>query len=230
LTHPFHAIEKYIHYTAGENYKLAFQNADNPTDNIDSILNLAICFIKLGEYNLTIDTLEYVRSTVTANPVVLALLGEAYFQCRDIPKSLLLFREAFFIDPTKIELDLLSAEPIMQLKEIAIEEKSGWGDIKEWIPVFGHITDIFYVRRHLTFQTVDAITKDIYNLERTYQTMSIDRVRGTNTMPRLINKYLWLFDFYKEQSYNFENLTDIRSRLIEIDKKLFIPYFKNIKL
>jgi len=229
-THPFHAIEKYIHYTAGENYKLAFKNADNPTNNIDAILKLAICFMKLGDYNLTIDTLEYARSSSTANPELLALLGESYYHRRDIPKALLLFREAFFIDPTKIDLNILTAEPIIRLKEIAAEEKTGWGDVKEWIPVFGHLTDIFYVKRHLTMQAVDLITKDIYTLEKTYQTMSADRVRGTNTAPRLINKYLWLFDFYKEQNYNFENLSDIRSRLIEIDKKLFDPYFKNIKL
>lgn len=226
----FKSVEKYIYYTAAEHYKIAFQNEENPTDNIDLILNLAICFIKTGDFGLTVDTLEYARSTFTGDPRLLSLLGEAYYHLREIPKALLLFRESFFIDPSAIDLNFINADPIVRLKRISEEEKGGWGELCEWIPVFGHITDIFYVKRHLAMHTVEAISNDIYTLEKNIQSMSQDRVRSTNILPRLINRYLWLFDYFKEQNYNFENLTDIRSRLIELDKRIFTAYFKKIKL
>jgi tetratricopeptide (TPR) repeat protein len=229
-SHSFRAAERFVYYTAAEHYNIAFQNDENPTNNIELVLNLATCFLKISEYSMAIDTLEYARSLYTANAKLLSMLGEAYYHTKEIPKALLLFREAFFINPSDINLELIRSEPVSRLYEISIKEKSGWGDAKEWIPIYGHLTDLFYVRRHLNSQTVDGITNDVYTLEKNYHTMSIDRLRESNVLPRLINKYLWLFDFYKEQSYNPDNLSEIRSRLIEIDKKLFTPYFKNIKI
>lgn len=228
-SHSFRAAERFVYYTAAEHYNIAFQNEENPTNNIDLVLNLGTCFLKISEYSMAIDTLEYARSMYTANPLLLAMLGEAYYHTKEVPKSLLLFREAFFLDPSKIDLGLVKSEPVTRLYEISVEEKSGWGDPREWIPVYGHVTDFFYVKRHLTMQSIDMITRDVLSLEKNYHTMSIDRLRESNVLPRLINKYLWLFDFYKEQSYNFDNISEIRSRLIELDKKLFTPYFRNIK-
>ena len=80
------------------------------------------------------------------------------------------------------------------------------------------INDIFYVKRNLSAHQVETIQKDIYNLEVTYQKMNKGQVEGSNILPRLINKYLWLLDYYTLQSYNFDNVTQIRDRLVNIDR------------
>ncbi|MFW5808179.1 MAG: tetratricopeptide repeat protein, partial [Spirochaetota bacterium] len=198
-THSFRAAERYVYYIAAEHYNIAFKKDENPTNNIDLVLNLSICFLKISEYSLAVDTLEYARTIYVSNPRILSMLGEAYYHLKEVPKALLLFREAFFIDPSMIDLTLIRSEPVSRLYDISVEEKSGWGDPREWIPVFGHVTDLFYVKRHLNMQMVDAISSDVYMLEKSYHTMSVDRLRESNVLPRLINKYLWLFDYYKEQ-------------------------------
>jgi len=54
-------------------------------------------------------------------------------------------------------------------------------------------------------------------------------VEASNIMPRLINKYHWLLDYYSLQSYNFENMTQIRDRLLNINRELFQEYFTKKK-
>jgi hypothetical protein len=56
--------------------------------------------------------------------------------------------------------------------------------------------------------------------------MNRSQVENSNIVPRLINKYLWLLDYYTLQNYNFDTITQIRDRLIKIDRKLFQEYFE----
>jgi hypothetical protein len=56
--------------------------------------------------------------------------------------------------------------------------------------------------------------------------MNSDDIEATNIMPRVINKYLWLLDYYEHQNINFENSEQIKSRLLSLDKNLFQDFFK----
>jgi hypothetical protein len=42
----------------------------------------------------------------------------------------------------------------------------------------------------------------------------------------MLNKYLWLLDYYEHQNRNPENTEQIRSRLIALDSELFSEYFR----
>lgn len=225
----YKAAQKNIYFNASEHYMTAFKNQESPTNNFDLLMNMGLCFITLGEYRRTIESLEYARSTHKSNPKLLSLLAEAYYHTGEIPKSLAMFREAFFINPADIDLTRLTSEPILKISEL-IRELHLDGDIREWIPIIGHIQDFFYVKGQISRQTVDLIRKDIMMLESNYSMMTTDRIKGTNVIPRLINKYLWLFDYYQYQQYNPENLSEIRARLIQIDKDLFQVYFSKIKI
>ncbi|MFC1670247.1 tetratricopeptide repeat protein [Spirochaetota bacterium] len=225
-TPAYKAAMKQVFFDASENYKLAFKKNEDATSNFDLLLNLGDCFLKLDEYKYTIDTLEYAKSSYNANARLLSILGEAYFHEGDLTKSLSYFREAFFIDPSEIDLTLLKAAPIVKLVEIIKSEKKEFNDIREWVPVYGFLNDIFYVRRNLNKHQVESIKKEIFNLEANYQRMDKEQINTTNIIPRLINKYIWMLDYYEFQEYSFENITDIRGRLIGIDKNLFTDFFK----
>ncbi len=223
----YNSVMRYIFFTASEHYKIAFNDRENPTDNFTLLLQLGTCFLRLGEYAHTIEALEYARSSYRSNAFLLALLGEAYFHKNDIPKSLLYFREAFLIDPSEIDLTLIKARPIHDIIAIIKQENPEIEDVREWIPIYGFLHDIFYVKRHLNSQQVEQLKREIYTLEQNFQTMSKDRIRTSNIVPRLINKYLWMLDYFEFQNYDFESITDIRSRLLAIDREKFEPYFKN---
>ena len=225
----FDAAMRYIFFRASQNYKTAFAKQEDTSGNFDLLLNLGSCFLRLEEYKSTIDALEYARSSYRSSARLLAILGEAYFHTDDIPKSLLYFREAFFVDPTEIDLGLIKAKPVHELAELIHHERGEAPDVREWIPVYGFLRDIFYVRRNLNRHQVDGIQNEIYTLEVNYKKIAKDQMHSSNILPRLINKYLWMLDYYEFQNYNFENISQIRDRLIQIDKNLFQEYFKNKK-
>lgn len=225
----YRAAMRYIFFTASEHYKTAFREQESTTDNFNLLLSLGVCFLTLGEYAHAVETLEYARSSYRSNAALLAVLGEACFHAGDIPKSLLLFREAFFINPTEIDLSLLKSKPITDLVKCAQERRGGRGDLREWIPVFGFLEDVFYVKRQLNSQQVDGIKREIYTLEKSFQTQSREKNESTNIIPRLINKYLWMLDYFEFQHYDFQSITEIRGRLLQIDKELFEDFFKKAK-
>jgi tetratricopeptide (TPR) repeat protein len=223
----FKSVQKFIYYTAAEHYKIAFHL--NQTERFGNLVSLGICFLMLGEYLHAVETFEYAKSSTKADAKIISLLAESYFQTGDIPKSLLLFREAFALDPSAIDLSLIHAKPVVDLLDLSKKLKPASSDPREWIPVAGHISDLFYVRRQINNQQLDAIKKEIYNLEKNYQSLTIEQKNISQTTPRLITKYLWLYDYYSFQTYNYDNASQIRDRLIEIDKGIFVDYFKNVK-
>jgi len=222
----FKAAMRYIFFKASDHYKFAFQEQQDTSSNFGFLLNLGDCFLRLEEYQSAIETLEFARSSYRSNARLLAILGEAYFHKGELPKSLASFREAFFVDPSEIDLSILRATPILELVEIVKKERSDYKDINEWIPIYGYTHDVFYVKRNLNVHLVETIENDIYKLEVNFQKMNKSQVENSNIVPRLINKYLWLLDYYTLQNYNFDTITQIRDRLIKIDRNLFQEYFE----
>jgi tetratricopeptide (TPR) repeat protein len=223
----FKSVMRYIFFTASEHYKTAFKKQQDSIDNFDLLLNLGDCFLRLEEYNHTIDTLEYARSSYNSNARLLAILGEAYYHIKEYPKSLLYFREAFFVNASEIDMDLLKARPIIDLVEIIKNERNEYNDIREWVPVYGFLKDIFYARRNLSKHQVEKLKADIYSLEQSYQKMDSEQRGNSNILPRLLNRYLWMLDYYEFQNFNSDNIADIKKRLTEIDPSLFDGYFKD---
>jgi len=223
-TAPYISAMKHVFFRASEHYTIAFVREQSTVDNFDLLINLGICFIKLEDYRRAIETLEYARSSLRSSARLLSLLGEAYYQTSDVPKSLLYFKEAFFINPSELDLKLIASKPVKDLEEISQKLKPG-ADPREWIPVFGYLQDIFYVKRHLNSQQVESIKREIYALETAFQQAGKERLHDTNIVPRLINKYLWMLDYFEYQNYDFNSITDIRSRLLKLDRDLFKDYF-----
>ena len=224
------AVMRYVFFKAADHYKIAFKSELDTSDNFNLLLNLGDCFLRLEEYRSTIDTLEFAKNSYKSNARLLATLAVAYFHVDELPKCLLYFREAFISEPTEINLDLIKVKPINEIIDIINKVKGGVKDVREWIPVFGFIKDIFYVRRNISKHQVQSIEKEIYNLELNYHKMSREQLESTNVLPRLITKYLVLRDYYEFQNYSFDNLAQIRDRLLQIDKGLFQEYFNSKKI
>lgn len=221
---------RYVFFRASEQYKLAFQNNEGGDNRFDLLLNLGECFLRLKEYKLAIETLEYAMSSYKGDAKLMFILGESYYHSDDIPKCLLYMREAFFIDPSRIDLSLIDAKPVAEIVDIIHGTGRNIRDIREWIPVFGFITDIFYVRRNLNKHQTESLKGEILNLENSLSRMNSDDIEATNIIPRLMNKYLWLLDYYQHQNMNYENIDQIKKRLLSIDKDLFQEYFKKSHL
>ena len=212
---------RYVFFKASEQYKIAFKFNEETDNNFDLLINLGECFLRLKEYKYAIETLEYAMSSYKSDAKLLFILGESYYHMDDIPKCLLYMREAFLVDPSQIDLTLIEAKPIFEIIDAAIESGRNIKNIKEWIPVFGYLTDIFYVRRNLNKHQVESLQREVFNLEKSLNGLNSDDIEATNIIPRLMNKYLWLLDYYEHQNVNVENSGDIKNRLLALDKDLF---------
>jgi len=217
---------RYIFFKASEQYKLAFQRNDETDNQFDLLINLGECFLRLKEYKYAVETLEYAMTSYKSNAKLLFILGESYYHLDDIPKCLLYMREAFQIDPSQIDITLIEAKPITDLIEVIRNSGKNVRDVREWIPVFGFLTDIFYVRRNLNKHQIESLKREVFNLENSLSRMNSDDIEATNIIPRIINKYLWLLDYYEHQNINIENTEQIKNRLLSFDKDLFQEYFK----
>lgn len=222
----YKVVMRYTFFTASEHYKIAFQEQESTTDNFDLLLNLGICFLTLEEYRYAIETLEYAHTCYKNSAKLLAILGEAYFHIDEIPKSIFYFREAFFIDPSDIDLNLLKSKAIQNLIEMVKHKKPDCKNIEEWIPIFGFIEDTFYVKKNLNSEQIETIKREIYRLEKIFRTLSKEEIESSNIKPRLINKYLWMLDYFNLQNHSFESIEEIKRRLNQIDKDIFMDFFK----
>jgi tetratricopeptide (TPR) repeat protein len=216
---------RYIFFKAAEQYKLAFQHNEETNDKFDLLINLGECFLRLKEHKLAIETLEYAMTSYKSNAKLLFILGESYYHVDDIPKCLLYMREAFQIDPSHIDMSLIEAKPITEIVNAIQDSGKNVRDVREWIPVFGFLTDIFYVRRNLNKHQVESLKREVFNLENSFTRMNSDDIEATNILPRIINKYLWLLDYYEHQNINIENSDQIKKRLLSLDKDLFQEFF-----
>ncbi len=217
---------RYIFFKAAEQYKLAFQHNEETNDKFDLLINLGECFLRLKEHKYAIETLEYAMTSYKSNAKLLFILGESYYHIDDIPKCLLYMREAFQIDPSKIDLSLIEAKPILEIIDAIKASGKNVRDVREWIPIFGFLTDIFYVRRNLNKHQVESLKREVFNLENSLGRMNSDDIEATNILPRIINKYLWLLDYYEHQNMNIENTDQIKNRLLSFDKELFQEFFR----
>ena len=221
---------RYIFFKASEQYKIAFKLNEETDNNFDLLISLGECFLRLKEYKNAIETLEYAMSSYNSDAKLLFILGESYYHIDDIPKCLLYMREAFQIDPSQVDITLIEAKPILEIIEAVKSSGRNIKDIREWIPIFGCLTDIFYVRRNLSKHQVESLKREVFNLENSLGRLSPDDIDATNIIPRLLNKYLWLFDYYQQQNVNMENSEEIKNRLLLLDKDLFEEFFKKQRI
>lgn len=223
----FKAAMHFVYHTASENYRLAFMLQEDTSGNFDLLLNLGSCFLRLGDYQKTVETLEYAAKSYNPNAKLLVILAEAYYHLKETSKSLLYFREAFFISPSDIDLDIITAEPIVELAEHIRTVRPDCLDVREWIAVYGFITGTLYVRKNVqNKRQVDMVKEQCYKLELSYQRLGKDQLNNNNVLPRLLARYLWLLDYFEFQENNYRDIEQIRDRLLQIDKPMFEDFLR----
>ena len=179
-------------------FSLALQNFSQLLNERDSILKAEImrktglCYKKLGEFENARMCLSQANNLQQKNAAVLADLADCYALCGDARAAKVLFREAFFTDFKKVDLDFLDSQLIRRLVERT--EKLGYtGDaLKAWIPDYAVLWGVFSAKRMLKAQEVGKLKQEIYSLENEMK----DPSRSSKLLvPRLINMYFWLIDY-----------------------------------
>lgn len=205
-----------------ENYsKLA--NEQDPRQRAEICRKIGLCYKKFGEYETAKNCLLEANSLFSGSAAVLAELADCFALCGEERKAKVLFREAFFLDPQKIDLCFLDSELICCLIRKVSDKGLTGAVLQEWIPVYGVLFGIFTVKRELRSQEVGRLKQEIYAKENESKDPSSDINILT---PRLINLYFWLIDHYVLTNTEQSKINQILLKIKILDPAIYSLFVK----
>jgi len=168
----------------------------NPVNQHDPVLLLMSgrCNKGLGNYDEALKFLEHAACIHKEDAEILAELADVSALLAQIKDAKTLFREAFFIDPLKIDLRSLESALILKLIDKVSELGYKGDELREWIPVYGYIWKVFSEKRELKQTEVGRLKNSIFTLEAEYDS---NLERQEIIKPRLLNHYFRLLDYYE---------------------------------
>jgi len=174
-----------------------------------------------GDYETALGYLEAAAKSRRDDPAVLAELADAYALVDQQRASKALFREAYFLNPQLIDLELLESSAIARLVEKALEYGKEGIEIAEWIPVLGELLGVFSVKRELKPIEVGKLKQAIYEAETE---LSADGSRRSILVPRLINRYFWLTDHYLNKKEDKSKIDELLLKIKLLDPVVYKHY------
>jgi len=179
-------------------------------DDYEMLIKIGISYKNLGDYCKALEYLEYANQKKSDDAELLSEMADCYALINEVRAAKIFFREAFFIDPSKVSLysmeSLLIGKLIDNIKEQGYEKE----ELNEWVPVYGVLYGVFNIKRELKALELGKLKQSINSLENRYEEEPENRYL---TIPRLINRYFWLIDYYI-------NVKDSRDRIEDILKKI----------
>lgn len=179
------------------------------------------CRKALGDYETALQHLERAAKFKKDDARYMAELADCYALSGEQRLSKSLFREAFFIAPDKIDLELLESDMIRKLMEKARENKSAEKDIAEWIPVYGELTGLFGIARELTASERSRLNSSMFQLENDLRE---NPSMGATLKPRLLNRYFWILDHYDASGADQARRDKIVLKIRLLDEDVFKQY------
>jgi tetratricopeptide (TPR) repeat protein len=158
------------------------------------LLLIGRCYKGLGNYDEAIRLLEQAVRIKREDAEILAEVADVNALLAQTKAAKALFREAFFIDPSKIDLRSLESALILKLVSEVSVLCNKEDEINEWIPVYGYIWGVFSVKRELKQMEAGRLKQSIFSLETEYEK---NPSRRRLVKPRLLNHYFWLIDHYE---------------------------------
>lgn len=199
-----------------------FEERD-PQRKAEIYRNAGICYKKIGDFENARICLSEANNIYPSIASVIAELADCYALCGEERSGKVLFREAFFIGPEKIDIENLDSELIKCLIQKTKEKGFTGQKLQLWIPVYGVLTGILNVRRVLSSQEVCRLKQNIYAMENEYKDPSCNSEVLT---PKLLNSYFWLIDHYVLTHENVHKINEILLKIKILDSNIYDVYVK----
>jgi len=200
---------------------LSIPDDEKKSLGIEFDFRLGRCRKALGDYETALGHLEKATKTHKDNALYLAELADCYALSGEQNASKILFREAFFLAPEKIELDFIESDMIQKIaarvRELGYPEQ----ELTEWIPVFGELSGVFSVKRELTPAESSRLNSSMFSLENEIRE---NPSRAPALRPRLLNRYFWVLDNYKAMDADEAKIQKLLQKIQVLDKDIYKQY------
>lgn len=190
-------------------------------NDVELLVRTGRCYKGIGEYDRALENLEKASKFRRDDAAALAELADCYALVNEVQISKAFFREAFFLDPQRIDLSSLESEMIRRL--IAKVQELGYESpaLEEWLPVYGVLYGVFTVKREIRSIEYGKLKQSIYALEREIQDKKENEVV---LMPRLINRYFWLVDHYVSTGEDRAKTDEVLLKLRQLSPSIHQQY------
>ncbi|MBQ9495156.1 MAG: hypothetical protein IJR50_05900 [Treponema sp.] len=216
------AVRRGVFSCALENYAHLFDERDI-VHRAEILRKAGLCYKKLGKFEDAELCLSEANKLQPGMAAAIAELADCYALCGEDRMAKVLFREAFFIAPERIDLLFLDSECINGLVKKVAEKGYTGIVLQQWIPVYGVLLGILNIKRELKVQEAVKLKQEIYALENEMKDPSSDAAALT---PRLINLYFWLIDYYVMANDNTKLLNDTLLKIKILDSTIYESYIK----
>ena len=185
---------------------------------------IGLSYKVLGNYERAIEFLQYASTLESSNSKVLAELADSYAMCGDERLSKVYFREAFFKDPENIEEDFLESDIIRSVINKLKDMRFSGAELLVWLPVYAVLWRLFTVKRQLKAIELGKLKQDIFLLENMIKDKNNKNIRLD--VPKLINSYFWLIDYYSQDGSNKSKIDEILLRIKLLNEDVYNQYIR----
>ncbi|MFW5813942.1 MAG: tetratricopeptide repeat protein [Spirochaetota bacterium] len=201
----------------------AFNRLFSESESADAevLLRIGRCHKGLGAYDEAARYLEAAAAENPSNAEVTAELADAYALVNEIAAAKAFFREAFFLDPQQVHLEVLESQMIRALVDKVAELGYEGEALREWLPVYGVLYGVFNVKRELRSIEYGKLKQSIYALERELRE---GRSGRELVEPRLINRYFWLIDHYVASGEDAAKTDEVLLKLRAVNDRIYRQY------
>jgi tetratricopeptide (TPR) repeat protein len=185
------------------------------------LLQVGRCYKGVGDYDEALKFLEQAARFKREDSETIAELADVNALLAENRAAKALFREAFFLDPQKIDLRSMESELILRLRDRVKEAGYSGAELAEWIPIYGCLLGVFSVKRELKPVELGRLRQSIFSLE--------NEIRGDQNpllKPRLINRYFWLVDHYENTREDPGIIEETMLKIKIIDPAIYERYIR----
>ncbi|MDR1149292.1 MAG: hypothetical protein LBK66_11740 [Spirochaetaceae bacterium] len=215
-----YAIKHFVYALALQNYEDAL--ADGLLRHDPELLEqIGRCYKGMGCYEEALNYLKQAARFKQEDAATISILADVYALLGETKAAKVLFREAFFIDPQRVDLENLESGLILSLAKRVSEMGYSGPELREWLPVYGALFGVFTVKRELKLAELGRLKQRIFDLE--------SKLRGSpkeeNILkPSLLNKYLRLIDHYEGKDNSGALIDEIKLKIKIIKPLIFERY------
>ena len=196
---------------------------ENQANQHDPVLLLLIgrCYKGTGNYD---EALKYLVQAVhirREDAETLAEVADINALLAQTKAAKALFKEAFFLDPSRINILYLESAFIQKLRDDVCALGFKDDELREWIPVYGYLWGVFSVKRELKQTEVGRLKQSIFSLEAEYDA---NPSRRSLLKPRLLNHYFWLIDHYEISREDHSLIEEILLKIKVTDPDIYKMY------
>ncbi len=238
------ALKQFVFSSALACYLAAAPDAEREGGDPDVLLQVGRCCRGIGNYERAIECLEKANRERRDDARILSELADCYSLVNESRSGKAFFREAFFIDPQAVDLGGLES-PLIQRLAARVRTRGIEGPaLNEWIPVYGAVWGVLNVKRELKPLELGKLKQAIYQLEKDCKAFSTVQLGGVppkgrissaaqqlggvppkaTTVPRLINRYIWLIDHFLAAGESRERIDEVLARIRDIDPGVHAEY------